>query len=130
MSFTATSALGYHQMYDINDIDPIQLIVDDRYQNLSIIVETWNVASPPPNIQDIPLTEANFVDSGATGTVTLGLSPRFSHRFYPAVNNEGVIDLADVHFLNVGVNIRAIKPTFAAITGCTHISVAIVSAPL
>lgn len=120
--------LEYVKVYAIGDTpDPIP--VDSRFRNISVVVEPWNVPVPPENLKDIVEDQSAFVESGATGRVTLLLQPRFSFRKYTVPNAEGVIDLSSPHFLNVGAPVHQIHPAFDSIAGCTHVSIAVIGVP-
>lgn len=121
-------SMEFLKVYAITDI-PAGIPVDNRYRNISVVVEPWDVSVIPDVLEDIVRDGGNFVDTGAVGTVTLKLQPKHSFRKYDLPEQDGVIDLAFPHFVNIGAPVSLITPVFSGIANCTHVSVSVTGVP-
>lgn len=103
--------------------------IDPRFRNLTLVVETWSVAKPPEVLEHIIKDKANAKLTGVTGTVTVQAQPHYSFRKYPLDRSEGIFNLASPHFANISTGVDYLHISFGAISGCTHISVAVMGIP-
>jgi hypothetical protein len=98
---------------------------DQRFRNISVIVQPLNLVNPPAVLGDSLVNETTAVAASATtGTVTLKASPPKSFHKYDVPN--GVIAVNNPHFISTDIPVERLYVELSALTGCTHVAVTIV----
>lgn len=125
--------LEFTQLYAIDDADPQDIIVDQRFSTVTIVIETLAIAAPPADLDDYDFVangETDAVTGVTAGVVTLTFSPRGSFREF--TTNGNAIDLTDagMSFLTMTVLTRRIYVAITAAIGAgpnaaTHFAVTI-----
>ena len=111
-------------IYRITDSEPEPITIDQRFKNVTIVIQPLNLPEFPLLLPASLVTEENSVITGATGNVTVMAQPPKSFQKYNMANN--VFDLAVPQLLSVDVPIHKLFPTFAGLNGCTHVAISVI----
>ena len=112
------------QVYAIGDISPLQIPIDVRIREVTVTVDPLNIPNPPPVLTADLHNQSNFVSTGASGTISLGLEPPNSFTVYTTA--ESTIDLANPSFFTTPIQVQYIRPSFTLLAGCTHVAVSVI----
>ncbi len=115
------------KIYEFNDPNPLPLVVDTRFKNLTIVVQPLNILDAPDELTSELLTEDNSVhktDLGLDGTVTIEAKPPKTVEKY-TIGDDSTIILTEPHTLSTGVPIHKIYTTLSGLAGCTHIAISV-----